>query len=78
MSLTEPGRGGSTLAATFEAARAELRADVSRGAGGRGALERYSDRVDALLRHLFAAAAPGGEVAVLALAYGRAARRSPA
>ena len=72
MSLTEPGRGGSTLAATFEAARAELRADVSRGAGGRGALERYSDRVDALLRHLFAAAAPGGEVVVLALGgYGR-------
>ena len=31
--------------------------DVLRGAGGRAALERYADRVDALLRQLFAEAA---------------------
>jgi [protein-PII] uridylyltransferase len=72
MSLTQPGAGGSELAATFEAARAELKADVSRGAGGRVALERYSDRVDALLRQLVADAAPPDNVAVLALGgYGR-------
>jgi [protein-PII] uridylyltransferase len=69
MSLTESG--GGTLAA-FTAARAELKADVARGAAGRGALERYSDRVDALLRQLFAEAPPPGEVAILALGgYGR-------
>ena len=44
-----------------------------RGAGGRAALERYSDRVDAMLRQLFAdAGGPGHEVVVLALGgYGR-------
>ena len=72
MSATQPGPGGSTLSA-FAAARAELKADVLRGAGGRAALERYSDRVDALLRQLFVeAGAPEGSVAVLALGgYGR-------
>jgi [protein-PII] uridylyltransferase len=71
MSVTQPGPG-SALPAMFEAARAELKADVSRGAGGRGALERYADRVDAMLRQLFAAAAPPDHVAVLALGgYGR-------
>ncbi len=61
------------LAATFDAARSELRAEVVRGAGGRAALERYSDRVDALLRQLFAGALPPDSgVAVLALGgYGR-------
>ena len=58
---------------TFEAARAELKADVLRGAGGRAALERYSDRVDGVLRQLYAAAAPpDGVVTVAALGgYGR-------
>jgi [protein-PII] uridylyltransferase len=47
-------------------------ADVRRGAGGRGPLERYSDRVDAMLRQLFTDAAPPENVAILALGgYGR-------
>jgi [protein-PII] uridylyltransferase len=73
MSVTQPGAGGPTLAATFEAARAELTDDVRRGAGGRVALERYSDRVDGLLRQLVAdARPPDSPVAVLALGgYGR-------
>jgi [protein-PII] uridylyltransferase len=73
MSLTEPGPSASTLVASFDAARSELEAEVLRGAGGRSALERYSDRVDAMLRRLFAEA--GGldtHVVVLALGgYGR-------
>jgi [protein-PII] uridylyltransferase len=58
---------------TLDAARAELRADVERGAGGRAALERYADRVDALLRQLYAdAQPPATAVAILALGgYGR-------
>jgi UTP:GlnB (protein PII) uridylyltransferase len=57
----------------LDAARAELRADTLRGAGGRAALERYSDRVDALLRQIFAdAGEPPSSVLVLALGgYGR-------
>ena len=73
MSATEPGAGGATVTAAFAAARAELNADVTRGAGGRATLERYSDRVDALLRQLFSdAGSPDSSVAVLALGgYGR-------
>jgi [protein-PII] uridylyltransferase len=73
MALTEPGRGGSTLVAAFATARSELEADVRRGAGGRAALERYSDRIDAMLRQLFAEAGGAREkVVVLALGgYGR-------
>ena len=58
---------------TLNAARDELRADTLRGAGGRAALERYSARVDALLRHLHTnAAADGVSAAVIALGgYGR-------
>ena len=72
MSLTERGVG-ATLRAALDAARDELRADTARGAGGRAALERHSDRVDALLRQLYAeAGAPDGAVAVIALGgYGR-------
>ena len=44
--------------ASLDAARGELRADVLRGAAGRAALERYSDRVDALLRQLYLDARP--------------------
>jgi [protein-PII] uridylyltransferase len=59
--------------AAFDAARGELRADVLQGAGGRTSLERYSDRIDAIVRQLYAAAQPPeGAVAVLALGgYGR-------
>lgn len=74
MPLIQPSPGGSTTTvAAFGAARAELEADVLRGAGGRAALERYADRVDALLRQTFDdARTPGIDVAVLALGgYGR-------
>ena len=73
MSVTQPGPGDSTLAATFDAARLELKADVLRGAGGRAALERYSDRVDALLRQLLTEAGGAEQpVAIVALGgYGR-------
>ena len=73
MALTQPGPSGSTLVAAFEAARSELEADVRRGAGGRAALERYSDRVDALLRQLtIEAGGSDQQVVVLALGgYGR-------
>ena len=72
MPITEQG-AGSTLRAALEAAREELRADTARGAGGRAALERHSDRVDALLRQLYTeAGAPDGAVAIIALGgYGR-------
>src|SRR5262245_25566631 len=72
MAVTQPGPGGSALAA-LEAARSELQSDVLRGAGGRSALERYSDRVDAMLRQLFAEAGGANhDVVVLALGgYGR-------
>jgi [protein-PII] uridylyltransferase len=72
MSVTQPGPAGSRPTVAFAAARAELVEEVRRGAGGRGALERYSDRVDALLRQLFADGAPPDSVVVLALGgYGR-------
>jgi [protein-PII] uridylyltransferase len=73
MSLTQPGPGASTLVAALDAARAELEAEALRGAGGRSALERYSDRVDAMLRRLFDdIGSPEGQVVVLALGgYGR-------
>src|SRR5678815_1170349 len=72
MSVTEPGPVGSKLTAVLAAARAELTADVRRGAGGRAALERYSDRVDAMLRQLVAAGGPSEDVAIVALGgYGR-------
>ena len=71
--VTQPGTTGRNLAASLGAARDELRADVARGAGGRTALERYSDRADVLLRQLFVEApVPKAPVSVLALGgYGR-------
>jgi [protein-PII] uridylyltransferase len=74
MSVTQPGPGDSTLVATFNAARLELTADVQRGAGGRPALERYSDRVDALIRQLFTEA-DGASVPVAIVALGGYGRR---
>ena len=73
MAGTQPGPSGSALVAALETARTELQSDVVRGAGGRSALERYSDRVDAMLRQLFAEAGGANhEVVVLALGgYGR-------
>ena len=57
MAVMQPGPSGSALVAALEAARSELQADVLRGAGGRSALERYSDRVDAMLRQRLTSAA---------------------
>jgi [protein-PII] uridylyltransferase len=71
MSLSQPD-GGSSLVASFEAARVDLKSDVSKGAAGRAALERYSERIDAMLRRLYAEAGNGEGVAVIALGgYGR-------
>ncbi|MBI4886382.1 MAG: HD domain-containing protein [Acidobacteria bacterium] len=72
MSMMEPG-AGPTIRAALDATRGALRADIARGAGGRGALERHAGRVDALLRHLYVEA--GGldrPAAIIALGgYGR-------
>ena len=73
MSVSQPDSTGSALRASLDAARAELRAATARGAGGRGTLERYADRVDGLIRQVFTDAGPyDGQVAVIALGgYGR-------
>ena len=57
----------------LDGARTELRADVARGTGGRASLERYSDRMDALLRRLVTEAPrPSVPVALVATGgYGR-------
>src|SRR5262245_15368453 len=59
--------------AFLEAARRELVDEARAGRGGRAAMERFSDRLDALVWQLFAAAPPvSGKVAILALGgYGR-------
>ena len=74
MSLTQPSPGGSTLVAAFDAARTELEADALRGAAGRASLERFSDRIDAMLRQLFADAG-GNERSVDVIALGGYGRR---
>jgi [protein-PII] uridylyltransferase len=74
MSLTQPGSGGSAIVAVFDAARSELEADALRGAGGRASLERYSDRVDAMLRQLFAEAG-GSDLQASLIALGGYGRR---
>ena len=72
MSVIQPDPVGSRLTASLAAARAVLSSDVGRGAGGGGALERDSDRVDAILRQLYADGRPPEQVVVLALGgYGR-------
>jgi [protein-PII] uridylyltransferase len=67
MSITQSAK------ASLDAARDELRASIARGDGGRGALEHYADRVDALIRQLFTDAGPyDGPVSIIALGgYGR-------
>ena len=85
MSVTRPDSSGAhppglsgagertTPKASLEDARGELRAAIGRGGGGRTALERYADRVDAIIRQLVAdAGAYDGSVAIIALGgYGR-------
>ena len=70
--MTEPG-AGSTLKSALDAARDELRTEIGRGTGGRAAVERHADRVDALLRQLYTeAGVPAAPVAIIALGgYGR-------
>ena len=72
MSTTKPGEG-SSLKSALDAARDELRADIGRGTGGRAAIERHTDRVDALLRQLYSdAGVPAAPVGIIALGgYGR-------
>ena len=79
---TPPSASGADLArdpgdspprSALDAARDELRTDTLRGNGGRAALERYSARVDAIVRQLFAESGLAQQAtAVLALGgYGR-------
>ena len=71
--MTGPGAASPAAVTALQGARAELRADVKRGTGGRNSLERYSDRIDALLRRLVSEAPrPVCPVAVMAIGgYGR-------
>ncbi len=59
--------------AQLEEARRELRDDILRGHGGRSALARFSDRLDAILRQITASAPRAAQpVAVVAIGgYGR-------
>lgn len=68
-----PSEPRQTPASHLEEARRELSDDIVRGAGGRVALARYSNRLDALLAHLLnAAATPATSVALVATGgYGR-------
>jgi [protein-PII] uridylyltransferase len=68
MSTTQPG-AGSAIRVALDAARDELR-----GAGGRAALEQHADRVDGLLRSLYAEAG-GTERPVTVIALGGYGRR---
>src|SRR4051812_20873722 len=73
MSVMPSGSTGAALKASLDAARGELRTEIARGAGSRASLERYADRVDALIRQLFVDAGPyDGALAIIALGgYGR-------
>ena len=73
MSVTQPDSTGAALKASLQGAREDLRGSIARGAGGRGALEQYADRVDALIRQLFTDAGPyDGPLSIIALGgYGR-------
>src|SRR2546425_34906 len=66
--------GAAGLPVQLEEARRELRDEILRGHGGRAALARFSDRLDAILRQI-AAAAPATEQAVAVVAIGGYGRR---
>jgi [protein-PII] uridylyltransferase len=73
-SLPAASRGSvQSLSARLDAARGELVAATERGEGGRFALKQYSQRMDAMVQQLFAAAGGTSElVGVFALGgYGR-------
>ena len=66
--MTGPAAPGPAVPSVLAAARAELKADIARGAGGRSSLERYADRVDELIRRLVSDAPLGtGVVSVAAI-----------
>jgi [protein-PII] uridylyltransferase len=71
--LQQPDRTADTARAWLEAARQELGEATLAGRAGRAAVGRYADRVDDLLRRVFAEAAPPScPVVLLALGgYGR-------
>ena len=73
MSVMSTGFTPSPARRALDAARASVQAEIRRGNGGRVALERYADRVDGILRQLFAEAGPyDGAVSIIALGgYGR-------
>src|SRR5580765_7505476 len=58
----------------LDEARRELRDEILRGHGGRAALARFSDRLDAIVRHIYAAA-PRTPQAVAVVAIGGYGRR---
>src|SRR5438045_8730158 len=65
-----PATSSSTAAlpAQLEEARRELRDEILRGHGGRAALARFSDRLDAIVRQIVAAAPRSPQpVAVVAI-----------
>jgi len=72
-SIPATSGSGAGLPIQLEEARRELRDDILRGHGGRAALARFSDRLDAIVRHIVAAAPPTPQsVAVVAIGgYGR-------
>ena len=72
-SLNQPLASAAGLPSQLEEARRELRDEILRGHGGRGALARFSDRLDAIVRHIVAAAPRIPQpVAVVAIGgYGR-------
>lgn len=69
-----PTQPHAPAAGLLEEARRELCDDIVAGHGGRAALARYSDHLDALLRQLLAAA-PRAEQAVAVVAIGGYGRR---
>src|SRR5947207_12929045 len=70
---TSASSSGAGLPTQLEEARRELRDEIVRGQGGRAALVRFSDRLDAILRQIVAAAPRTAQpVAVAAIGgYGR-------
>ncbi len=67
------GRARLPPAAALDAARRELTVDITRGLGGLAALERFADRLDAVVRQLVAEAPPPDRAAAVAAlgGYGR-------